>query len=351
MAKNIIEFSAATALTESYSNYTSSKTILGPSIRVYTGSNASQYYIAPPPVVFEDPTQTTGVSSWGDIDAITYSGSKQWVFISRGQPTAVVANAVIAAYEFDKNTSTYTYQGQATFTAPDGTGRTYTGIKADLEYYTTGTVTVNGTQVTGSNTDWIADRIPVGARIGFGSTNPADITTWYRIASYPKMTSKTGFNQAVYSIVADASGSLYVGGNFTTYSGSTANYITKLTPSGSIDTSFNTGVGFNGAVHVIRIDNSGSLYVGGAFTTYSGSTNINRIVKLNPNGTRDTSFNAGTAGFGNTVIDIQFDSTGSLYVGGGFTTYSGSSANYITNLKTDGTRDTTFITSSITRRV
>lgn len=345
MAKNIIEFSAATAVTASYSNYTSSKTVLGPSIRVYTGSNASQYYISPPPTTFLDITQDTGVSSWGDLDAITYSGSKQWVFVSRGQPTAVLANAVIAAYEFDTATYQYTYRGQATFTAPDGTARTYQGIKADLEYYTTGSVQVNGTQVTGSGTDWIADRIPAGARIGFGSTNPADITTWYRIASYPRMTFKTGFNSTiVYPVATDSSGSLYVGGNFTSYSGSAANKIVKLTPSGTIDTSFNAGAGFDQFPTVIRIDNSGSLYVGGTFTTYSGSS-VLRIIKLNPNGTRDTSFNMG-AGFNGNVNDIQFDSSGNLYVGGAFTTYSGSATTYITKLRTDGTKDPTFITSS-----
>jgi hypothetical protein len=343
MAKTIIEFSAATAVTESYNNYTSSKTILGPNIKVWTGSDASQYYISPPSVVFEDITQDTGVSDWGDLAVVPYTGSTYWLFAHRYY-TNVNTNAVLAAYTYDTQTNAYTYRGQATFTSPIPSSTAWRGISADLEYYTTGSVQVNGTQVTGSGTDWIADRIPVGARIGFGSTSSADITTWHRIASYPRMTFKTGSNNTVYCAVVDNSGSIYIGGNFTSYSGSTANYITKLTPSGSIDTSFNTGVGFNSGVSVIRFDSSGSLYVGGTFTTYSGST-VNRIVKINPDGTRDTSFNMG-AGFNSNVEDIQFDSTGSLYVGGAFTTYSGSGTTCITKLKTDGTKDATFITSS-----
>jgi hypothetical protein len=343
MAKNLIEYSAATADIVSYANYDSAKTVLGPDIRQFTGSSSSEYWIGPPPTRFQDPTQDTGLSNWGDIDAITYSGSKQWVFALRGF-AANNGNAEIAAWEFDKDTYEYTYKGRTTVTPPSVTAGTWQGIKSNLEYYSTGSVEVNGTSVTGSGTDFIADRIPVGARIGFGSTNPSDITTWYRIASYPAMTLKTGFNALVYTTAVDASGSLYVGGNFTSYSGSAVNRIVKLTPSGSIDTSFNPGVGFNSFVNVIRIDSSGSIYVGGNFTSYSGSTN-NYIIKLNPDGTKDTSFDNST-GFNGAPNEIQFDSTGSLWVGGGFTTYKGASTPFLAKLLTTGLRDTSYVTTN-----
>jgi hypothetical protein len=343
MAKNLIEYSAATADIVSYANYDSAKTVLGPDIRQFTGSSSSEYWIGPPPTRFQDPTQDTGLSNWGDIDAITYSGSKQWVFALRGF-AANNGNAEIAAWEFDKDTYEYTYKGRTTVTPPSVTAGTWQGIKSNLEYYSTGSVEVNGTTVTGTGTDFIADRIPVGARIGFGSTDPSDITTWYRIASYPSMSLKTGFNALVYTTAVDASGSLYVGGNFTSYSGSAVNRIVKLTPSGSIDTSFNPGVGFNSFVNVIRIDSSGSIYVGGNFTSYSGSTE-NRIIKLNPDGTKDTSFDNST-GFNGAVNEIQFDSSGSIWVGGGFTTYKGASTPYLAKLLTTGLRDTSYVTTN-----
>jgi hypothetical protein len=346
MAKNLIEFNAYTADIVDYSNYDSAKTVLGPDILQFTGSTASEYWIGPHPTRFQDPTQDTGLSNWGDIDAITYSGSKQWVFALRGGVAYTTPAAEIAAWEFDKDTYSYTYKGRTTVTHPVVSSEfvTLQGIKANLEYYSTGSVEVNGTSVTGSGTDFIADRIPVGARIGFGSTNPADITTWYRIASYPAMTNKTGFNALVYATAVDASGSLYVGGNFTSYSGSAVNRIVKLTPSGSIDTSFNPGAGFNAVVNVIRFDSSGSLYVGGNFTSYSGSTN-NYIIKLNPDGTKDTSFDNST-GFNGAVNDIQFDSSGSLWVGGDFTTYKGASTPRLAKLLTTGLRDTSYVTTN-----
>lgn len=58
-------------------------------------------------------------------------------------------------------------------------------------YYTTGTVSASGTAVTGNTTSWLSGGVPVGARIGFGSTDPDQITTWYNIASINSATSIT----------------------------------------------------------------------------------------------------------------------------------------------------------------
>ncbi|MEK7552450.1 MAG: hypothetical protein AAB534_03480 [Patescibacteria group bacterium] len=58
-------------------------------------------------------------------------------------------------------------------------------------FYSTGTVAVSGTTVTGSSTGWLADGVPIGARIGFGATSNASITTWYTIATITSATSLT----------------------------------------------------------------------------------------------------------------------------------------------------------------
>jgi uncharacterized delta-60 repeat protein len=147
-------------------------------------------------------------------------------------------------------------------------------------------------------------------------------------------------NSNIFVIELDANEKPIIGGQFTTYSGSTANRIARINTNGTLDTSFNTGAAFNGNVNTIATGSSNSIYVGGAFTTYSGSS-VNRITKINSNGTRDTSFNVGT-GFNNTVDFITTDSTGKVYVGGQFTTYSGSSTPYFVRLNTNGTIDTTF---------
>lgn len=341
MAKNLIEFNAYDADIVAYSGYNSNKTILGPQIYRFTGSSQSDYYIGPPQTSFRDITQDTGLSNWGDIDAITYRGDTQWLFCLKGIITTV-ATTDIAMYEFDRVNSSYTYKGEIRCSGADVTSRTQQGIKANLDYYTGGTVEVFGVSVTGTGTNWIERRIPIGARIGFGSTNPDDITTWYRITNYPLMNSQpTKVNSNVNCVTVDpSSGKIYIAGNFTTYDGIIANRIARLNTDGTLDTSFNPNLGFNANVYVITLDSSGKLYVGGDFTTYDGVA-ANRIIKLNTDGTKDVSFD-NTTGFNTTVNDIKLDSLGQIWVGGNFTTYKGVSAPYLTKLNTDGSRDGTY---------
>jgi uncharacterized delta-60 repeat protein len=345
MAKNLIEFNTYIADIVPYSSYDSTKTTLGPDIFRFSGSTPVEYYIGPNETAFRDITQDTGVSNWGDIDAITYSGDKQWLFCLKGFNVGVVTTD-IAMYEFDKSNYTYTYMGEIRCSGADTNTRIQQGIKANLDYYSTGSVEVNGTSVSGSGTNWIEGRIPIGARIGFGSTNPEDITTWYRITDYPLMNSTpTKTNGAVDCITVDpVTGKIYIGGAFTSWDGTSINRIARLNVDGTLDTSFNVGAGFNGSVNVIVLDSSGKLYVGGAFTSYDGVT-ANRIIKLNDDGTKDTSFD-NTTGFNSTVNEITLDSTGKLYVGGLFTTYKGATENRIIKLNTDGTKDATFVNTT-----
>ena len=150
----------------------------------------------------------------------------------------------------------------------------------------------------------------------------------------------TGFNNSVYEIKIDSSNNVFVGGDFTTYSGATRNRMVKLLSGGTIDTTFSIGTGFNGIVRSIEIDNNGKILVGGNFTTYTGSTN-NYFIRLNTDGSKDTSMNIGT-GFGNAVYTITKDSSNKYYLGGAFTTYTGTSYNRIIGLNDNGNVNTNF---------
>jgi uncharacterized delta-60 repeat protein len=150
----------------------------------------------------------------------------------------------------------------------------------------------------------------------------------------------TGFDNSVNAIAIDSNGKIYVGGQFTTYKGVTENRIISLNPDGSKDTAFDNTTGFGNTVNAIAIDPNGKIYVGGQFTTYKGVTE-NRIIRLNPDGSKDTAFD-NTTGFGNTVSAIAIDSNGKVYVGGSFTAYKGVTENYIIRLNPDGSKDTGF---------
>ena len=155
----------------------------------------------------------------------------------------------------------------------------------------------------------------------------------------------TGFvGVTVSTIVIQFDGKIVIGGVFTEYNGTGVNYIVRLNSDGSIDNSFNIGTGFASNTVIITIQSDGKVIVGGNFTTYQG-LNANRIIRLNNDGSRDNSFNIGT-GFNAVVHNISIQSDGKVIVGGGFSTYQGLSANRIIRLNSDGSIDNSFDTGT-----
>ncbi len=158
----------------------------------------------------------------------------------------------------------------------------------------------------------------------------------------PTFITGTGFNSAVRGMAIQSDGKIIIGGDFTTYNGTPVGYMVRLLPSGAIDTGFITGTGFNNIVLPILIQSNGKILIGGVFTSYNG-TAANSIISLNNDGTVDTSFNIGT-GFDLTPegAKLQTDGSGKIIVVGDFNTYNGFSSKRIIRLNPDGTRDTGF---------
>jgi len=151
----------------------------------------------------------------------------------------------------------------------------------------------------------------------------------------------TGFDTNwVFSLAVQTDGKIIVGGGFTNYQGVESNYIIRLNSDGSRDTTFDMGTGFNSQINSIKIQNDDKILVGGNFTTYQG-VGENRIIRLNSDGSRDTSFDIGT-GFDNEVRALEIQNDGNIIAGGNFTTYQGVESNYVIRLNSDGSRDTSF---------
>jgi len=153
-----------------------------------------------------------------------------------------------------------------------------------------------------------------------------------------------GFNASPFCTVTQSDGKILFGGSFATYSGSSNTGLVRLNTNGTKDTTFNQGAGFNGSIYGLQIQSDGKIIAIGTFTTYSGSATLNtRIIRLNTDGTKDTTFNSGV-GFNNTPIDLRIQSDGKIIVVGLFTTYSGSTTfnSRIIRLNTNGTKDTTY---------
>lgn len=120
-------------------------------------------------------------------------------------------------------------------------------------------------------------------------------TTGYMVAPSSSTQSLAGVNGNVYAADYDDS-KIIIGGDFTTCLNSywstiaSNNRIVRINQSnGYIDSTFNIGTGFNGAVHDIKIQSDGKILVGGAFTTYN---NVSRpyLARLESDGSLDTTF-------------------------------------------------------------
>jgi hypothetical protein len=160
----------------------------------------------------------------------------------------------------------------------------------------------------------------------------------------------TGFNTNNFlytSILYDNQlNKLLFTGSFTTYNSVAANRIIRLNLDGTIDTSFVYGTGFNNYTTFSLIQ--GDKYIiGGRFSSYNGETGINRLIRLNKNGTRDTTFNIGT-GFtsgGEATIDAKLGPNNEIYVSTYATLYNGVAIPRLVKLSADGVLDTTFNTN------
>jgi uncharacterized delta-60 repeat protein len=144
-------------------------------------------------------------------------------------------------------------------------------------------------------------------------------------------------------------GKILLGGNFSGYNETAINRIVRLNNDGSVDTSFNVGTGFNAIVRDIKILSDGKILVVGAFTSYSGDTTYPRIIRLLPTGEIDTTFassslspNAGV------VTQIGLQSDGKIILGGSFTQIRGTEIQSLIRLNADGNIDITFPTSGVT---
>jgi uncharacterized delta-60 repeat protein len=150
----------------------------------------------------------------------------------------------------------------------------------------------------------------------------------------------SGFNTTVNSIAIQSNGKVLVGGDFTTFTGSTQNRLIRLNSDGSKDTSFDIGSGFNGGVNLVVIQSNGKILVGGQFTTFSGASQ-NCLIRLNSDGTKDTSFDIGS-GFNSSLTEVAIQPDGKILVGGSFSTFTGSSQNHLIRLNSDGSKDASF---------
>ena len=176
--------------------------------------------------------------------------------------------------------------------------------------------------------------------------NPKKITSLNNI-------SKCGaqFIASVKVTAVQADGKILVGGNFTNYTGSTRHRLIRLNVDGTLDIDFvinaSEGAKFStaGDILSIAVQADGKILVGGPFIAYGGTTGRSYLIRLNSNGTLDTTFCANAVDgtkFSGTVYSIVVQPDQQILVGGTFINYGISGRSRLVRLNSDGTTDTTF---------
>jgi len=150
----------------------------------------------------------------------------------------------------------------------------------------------------------------------------------------------TGANNVIWTTALQANGKIIIGGNFTSYNGTARNYIACLNADGSLDATFNPGTGASSYVNTTLLQPDGKIIIGGNFTSYNGTAR-NYIARLNADGSLDATFNPGI-GANNFIFRTAVQADGKIIIGGNFTSYNGTARNYITRLNADGSLDATF---------
>ncbi len=156
-----------------------------------------------------------------------------------------------------------------------------------------------------------------------------------------------GANGPVHALAIQSDGKILVGGNFTQFNNAASRRLIRLNTDGTIDATFN-GVGTtNGEVRAIALQNIGAnadkIVIGGFFSGFTGYVK-NKVLRLLPNGDFDTTFNPtgnGATG-GDAVFDIVINDLDKIYVGGKFTGYNGQNKRSIVMLDEDGALDPLF---------
>jgi uncharacterized delta-60 repeat protein len=139
-----------------------------------------------------------------------------------------------------------------------------------------------------------------------------------------------GFNDGVRSLLVQPDGRILVGGWFSSINGMARNRVARLNPDGSVDTSFDPGTGPDNRVESIALQRNSKVLIGGAFTNVNGVAS-RAVCRLNADGGVDLKFNAGTETVGE-VHSIALTSHSRILVGGEFWSVNGVPREFVARL-------------------
>jgi uncharacterized delta-60 repeat protein len=110
----------------------------------------------------------------------------------------------------------------------------------------------------------------------------------------------------VRSIALQTDNKIIIGGGFTDFDGTARNHVARLNSDGSLDASFDPGSGANNLVSTVLVQPDSKILIAGMFTQYN-ETNSSGIVRVNPDGSLDNTFNSDIGNLEVSTIVLQGD--------------------------------------------
>lgn len=146
-----------------------------------------------------------------------------------------------------------------------------------------------------------------------------------------------GLSTIVYAVKVLDSGYILAGGNFSKFNEVAAKYLMKLDQNGSLDTSFTTtGSGISRAVYSIELQADGKIFAGGLFSSVDGDSSHKYLARFESDGRLDESFSPSP----NTIVySLSALNDGRIAIAGDFTAVNGSARNYVAIIHADGELD------------
>jgi len=232
--------------------YDATKTIIGSLFKQYTGATSADKYVTVPPPTMINMVEVT-LSSYFCPHVYQWSPTIFWIFAGTNATAAVTRT--IAMFTYNSATNTISWNGFITLSGTTFAGaKTIRSLRSDVTTHSTGTVSTSGssTSITGSGTLFTSDRIAVGARIGFGTTDPTLVSSWYEITAIGSNTSLT------------ISGAVNLSAG--------TSYVIEEIRIGVVCTNVTL---YNGGIYMIKGLNPGVFQIGG--TTIPEATNTDNI--------------------------------------------------------------------------
>lgn len=165
------------------------------------------------------------------------------------------------------------------------------------------------------------------------------------VTTTPEIVFAIRANKTVYQSELQSTGKIIIGGIFNKYNNVNAKHLIRLNTDLTQDTSFPSLGTLPDPPYDFKVLSNDKIIVVGTFTSVNGTPTGKGIARLNADGTVDTSFNVGGTGIGinDRVLACAIQSDGKILLGGGFIrSYNGVPVRNMIRLNADGSLDTSF---------